>query len=143
MTLSWVDTATHCNMLQHAATRCNTLQHAATRCNTPITCRWFEETENLHQVIQAKDLEIEELKKRVSELNKLLQGALDKIAKVLVLFLSLSVSLSGFLCAVRVCGMHPTHTHTHAHNTHTHTTYTHTHALIHTRARTHTFLYLV
>jgi len=43
--------------------------------------RWFEETENLHQVIQAKDLEIEELKKRVSELNKLLQDALDKIAK--------------------------------------------------------------
>jgi len=29
-----VDTATHCNTLQHAATRCNTLQHTATHCNT-------------------------------------------------------------------------------------------------------------
>jgi len=29
-----VDTATHCNTLQHTATHCNTLQHTATHCNT-------------------------------------------------------------------------------------------------------------
>ena len=27
-------TATHCNILQHTATHCNTLQHTATYCNT-------------------------------------------------------------------------------------------------------------
>jgi len=29
-----VNTAAHCNQLQHAATHCNTLQHTATHCNT-------------------------------------------------------------------------------------------------------------
>ena len=29
-----MDTATHCNTLQHTATHCNTLQHTTTHCNT-------------------------------------------------------------------------------------------------------------
>lgn len=43
--------------------------------------RWFDEHGHLQQVISAKDLEIEELKKRITELNKQLQDALDQLAK--------------------------------------------------------------
>ena len=32
--VSLLDSATHCNTLQHTATHCNTLQHTATHCNT-------------------------------------------------------------------------------------------------------------
>jgi len=32
-----IDTATHCNTLQHTATHCNTWQHAATNCNQPLS----------------------------------------------------------------------------------------------------------
>jgi len=44
-----VDTATHCNTLQHTATHCNTPQHTATHCHT------LQYEDERHGLVEQKD----------------------------------------------------------------------------------------